>query len=821
MRGNLPNADWFLNKSLPGRTDIVIQKLVKSGNDGHVFKGHSDLITRDWACKVIPRANLVVGEGGRETWRAEVLKANSLTNNAVVKFEQQIEDWKDIDAGVDCVVLVSEFVEGSDLKDFIARNRGQVAVSFVTSFLSTMLNLFIEMKERGVTHGDLHTGNILVQDRPSYDRLGPRHVFRVTDFGVAEATSDRRFKDDFDQLADILRRLLAEVSYTAGSLKEKFEFNQLNDRFLARYLTERDTTREPLARQPEALFQELQEIGVEFDKHAGGGIRLLTPFDFLNCEQIGDDESILKSLYSDRFLGLDEIRSRNNVVVTGPRGCGKSTVFKSLSLHHKSQVDEDAPNDTVFFGVYYRCLDLYFTFPRYVAPTRPEAIDIPVHFVTATLLAGFCDVFERWALRHFQEEYRASERRVAVKLWGILGIQPPKEPGVETLRAVAAELQKQRRKAAERQQFANDTKRGIARSWGVDILQRACGALIESFSFAKTRPVYFFIDDYSHPKVTKALQSSLNRIFMQRMPHCFFKLSTESPVSFSSGDLDGVEYVEGREFFMLNLGLVYLHDDSDKKRAFIEDVFHRRLSAVENYPVKDLPALVGSNPSQNWNEDAKEIRRVRKITIWGKENLSNLCSGDIHYVINLVASMVNATGGEAQLRQTESTPRVPSSVQDKCIREEAGEFLRNLKGSCEHGEQLVEIASAFGIVANSYLRHRNSTNEKGEPPWQACRIEPHEALALSDHAQKLYDELLRYSVFIEDYRGKSRRGKTVPRLCLRRFLIPYFNLTFSTRDSIPLESQDIEFLLTAPTRFAEKFRRRGPDEPREGELPLG
>ena len=226
----------------------------------------------------------------------------------------------------------------------------------------------------------------------------------MTDFGVAEATSDRRFKDDFDQLADVVRRLLQEVSYTAGSLKEKFVFNVLNDRFLARYLTERDTTREPLARQPEALFQELQEIDAEFDKYAGEGIRLLTPFDFLNCEQIGDDESILKALYSDRFLGLDDIRSRNNVVVTGPRGCGKSTVFKSLSLHHKSQVDEDAPNETTFLGVDYRCLDLYFAFPRYVAPARPEAIDIPVHFVTATLLASFCEVFERWALRHFQEE---------------------------------------------------------------------------------------------------------------------------------------------------------------------------------------------------------------------------------------------------------------------------------------------------------------------------------------------------------------------------------------------------------------------------------
>lgn len=820
MHANLPDASWFIGRHLPDRTDIVIKEHVKSGNDGHVFKAHSDLLGRDWACKVIPRSNLVVGLDGKEVWRSEVLKANSLTNTAVVKFEQQIEAWKDEQAKVDCIALISEFVEGSDLKDFIAKNKGNVTVSFISGLLATMLNLFHEMKVRGVTHGDLHAGNILVQDKAAYDFLSPRHVFRVTDFGVAEATSDRRFKDDYDQLADLLRQLLEQVNYTAASLKEKFTFNALNDRFLARFFTERDRTREPRARQPDLLFQELQQIEADFEQSAGEGIRLLSPFDFLNCEQIGDDESLLKSLYSDRFLGLDDILGRNNVVVTGPRGCGKSTVFKSLSLHHKSQVGEDSPEQTAYFGVYYRCLDLYFAFPRYAIPDRPEAIDIPIHFITATLLAGFCEVFERWGVRHFLEEFRSSEARAANKLWEILGIQPPREPGVETLRSVTSELQKQRRKAVERQQFAHDPKRGIGRCWGVDILQRACEAILQSFSFSKSRPVYFFIDDYSAPKVTKPLQLSLNRIFMQRSPHCFFKLSTESPVSFSAGDLDGKEYVETREFILLNLGLVYLHDESEKKLAFIEDVFRRRLSAVGNYPAQNIAELVGNNSAQNWNEDARQIRRSSRVTIWGKESLSYLCSGDIHYVINLVASMVNAAGGEEQLRQSSNEPKIPATLQDKCIREEAGEFLRNLRGSCEQGDKLVAIATAFGIVANSFLKWRNSANEKGEPPWQACRIEPHEALGLSDHAQKLYDELLRYSVFIEDYRGKSRRGKTVPRLCLRRFLLPYFNLTFSNRDSVPLSPNDVELLLIDPERFESKFRRKGPDEPREGELPL-
>jgi predicted unusual protein kinase regulating ubiquinone biosynthesis (AarF/ABC1/UbiB family) len=59
------------------------------------------------------------------------------------------------------------------------------------------------MNMRGVRHGDLHAGNVLVEDRSSFDLLVPRYVFRITDFGVGDATSDSQFKDDYLQLADI------------------------------------------------------------------------------------------------------------------------------------------------------------------------------------------------------------------------------------------------------------------------------------------------------------------------------------------------------------------------------------------------------------------------------------------------------------------------------------------------------------------------------------------------------------------------------------------------------------------------------------------
>ena len=648
----------------------------------------------------------------------------------------------------------------------------------------------------------------------TYNAIGPRFAFRVTDFGVGDTTSEPRFKDDYLQLAGTLAELLRMVDSQTCSHKDKFIFNMLRHHFLARHLVETDPTFDPLARQPRELLGRLQSLDIEFEKTAAqGSARLMTPFDFLSCEQIGEAAALLRALYSDRFLGLPEIESQNNVVLTGPRGCGKSTVFRSLSLDHKMRVGEAAPDQMRYVGVYYRCDDLYFAFPRYRAPTRDEALDIPIHFVTATLLATLLDSVEGWARQHFADEFGRVEFSAAEGLWTVLGIEPPHSPGYGTLKAVVSALNKERTKAAERHRFANDASRPIGRCFGAEVLQRACAVLATSFPFLRERPIYFFIDDYSSPKVTKALQMSLNRVFMQRTPVCFFKISTESPVSFARNDIDGKDCVESREFILHNLGLVYLHAELEPKLTFIEDVFRRRLNkSAPGFPARELQDLVGNNPSQNNNELARGIRKGEKPLLWGKEALCRLCSGDIHYLISVVGDMVRLSGGPVEMSKAEGPFKVLEKTQSRAIREAAGGFLKNLRGVPKCGVKLVAIVEAFGNVANSHLKFLLSKNEEGSPPKQATRIEPYEPIALGEEAQRLYDELLRYSVFIEDFRGKSRRGSVVPRLYLRRFLIPHFNLTFSTRDSIELEPADFEDFLLAPQDFDQKFRLKGPDD---------
>jgi len=95
--------------------------------------------------------------------------------------------------------------------------------------------------------------------------------------------------------------------------------DHLNESFLARYLTEEDTTREPLARNARGLYEEIDNIDSEFNLRQKdiSKAELTSPFDFLSCEQLGESRSLLRALYSGLFLGLSWINGKNNLVLTG------------------------------------------------------------------------------------------------------------------------------------------------------------------------------------------------------------------------------------------------------------------------------------------------------------------------------------------------------------------------------------------------------------------------------------------------------------------------------------------------------------------------
>ena len=668
-----------------------------------------------------------------------------------------------------------------------------------------MFSLLYELKARNSYHGDLHDRNILVTT-PKYD-FYRRTRFVVTDFGLRRLTGSTAQQNDYLSLAIITETLLQPIIYADCGGRDRYAFNVLNDEFLGRHLIDTDSTLDPLVANPEGLLQKLDNIDASYvAARRNPSNTLLSPFDYPNCEQIGNSHPLLKSLYSDRLLGLEEIQRRANLVLTGPRGCGKTTVFRALSLDHLLSTTQADPSSVAYIGVYYRCDDLYFAFPRYEPPTRTEAIDLPIHFLSATLIASALDHVRAWAMKHFAAEFAREEARLAASLTELFGWAPIGDDGGPPLQSIVALLRgRERKRAREKQRFANDPRQGIGNYFGPDVLFATCELLRLRLSFLRDRHFYFFVDDYSSPKISEDLQKNLNRMLFHRSPDAFFKVSTESPVSFWSQDSDGKRYVESREYDLLNLGLRYIGSEPRHAQAFLEDLFRRRFSEVPSYPIQELAELIGSRP-RNENEAARSFRERRSVGVYsGVEAVTAMCSGDVHYMIRLVGRMVEDFGGSEALAASDAAPKIEAKRQHASIRAAAGDFMDSVRSLPRWGSRLEEVISSFGRVAHSFLRYANSANETGDPPHQASRIEPYEPLTITPAANAVLNELLRYSILIEDPRGMSRRGKVVRRFFLRRYLIPHFRLTFSRRDSLQLENAEIEMLLTEPKTFESKM----------------
>jgi serine/threonine protein kinase len=808
------DPNWFIGRRIPDQGDFTVIKRLAAGRRGHVFVVHSDALARDAACKIIPKSNLIGQDLDPPSWRTEITNANQVQYARVVKIFA-LGTWATPNG--ECAYLLADLVNGTSLRDY-EKAKKVLDFHFVLALLEELLDFLRELKALGVQHGDLHAGNILVEDR-SEALVGPPHAFRITDFGVAPVTTDATLLDDYEQVAQILRSALERVDYQTLDAQDRLLFEFLRDDLLRKRLLELDVSFEPGARDPRSLFAAIVEARKKAARDAGSMRRsLTTPFDYLSCEQIGEAHALLKELYSDKMLGLQEIEDLNNLVLTGPRGCGKTTVFRCLSMKHLVTTDDDALESTRYIGVYYRCDDLYYNFPRYRPPSRPDGLDVPIHYLTVTLLRELLESLSLWLPRQARSSWTRNEALVSRELWSFLALKEPQDPSAHTFRALIAALDKERVRAAKKQRFVDDPNQKFGRYFGPDVLLRACDTLAARIVELAGRPVFFLIDDYSTPKISGHLQQSLNRLVMQRSASCFFKLATESPASYLSSDIDGKAYVEGREFRLVNLGMDFINADPDDKLRFVDDIFNKRFFYAKTFPVKSLSQLVGDDPGADYNAAARQYREGKHPMVWGRRALAELCSGDIHFLIDLAGKMVAAAGGNEGVAKDQS-PRIEPQVQFAAIRREGGNFLKNLR-ALPKGPKLVEVVEAFGNVAASYIRHRNSKNQDTNPPHQACRIEPYEDPNLSGEAKEIYDDLLRYSVFLEDVRGKSRRGLVVPRLYLRRFLIPFFNLTFSKRDSLELSVDELNELLLNPKTFEAKKRLKQADPDPGGQLDL-
>ncbi len=872
---------WF--EDLQGKEveKFALGEFDGKGKIGYVYKGyHKDLPDTEVAVKLVFRTL-------KPGWDTELKKVSKLNLvQGVVHYHSHGNSLiTHLGEPQMCLYTVWDYIPpGENLRSYLERVKS-INTSFLLAVIERILHVLHGCEAKGVArHGDLHAGNILIgsEELETYDdSMQRRQPIFVSDFGYGATGGEKDPNNDYLGLAEIINLMIARVDYATATATHKQILQAIKPMF-AKLLCESQGTERSRPLDILHLVKEIKEnaqCGKSVTPPPPQAILSRSSFQADAADGPGVGQFQVSEMIGERWdwwlkLFVPTVPARSKIlaldiptVVTGPRGCGKTMLFRRLSerLMVECGPVPGLPDPPEFVAFYVNANDIADAFAHF--PSNPSTAD-EARLICFANLCVLADLLAVESARSARKGTKPSAPLLElVKRLLISDTNDSLIVGEDRLERYRSILEQTKWMfpTADSALFPGYHEMSQHR-WLPHFARQAricCSWIVD-------RAILLFVDDYSTPRVSESIQLVLNRSLLQRSPDILTKMATEAWTTFVPLDSSGKTLQDGDDFQMVDLGEESLFLPDDERLAFLNEVFSRRLSVDQRIPSDcvSLRQLLGHMalsktefarrlrlmPSSQHSGERTAVegasqRRGRsrsRVNYFGDNVFSSLWSGDTRTMIQLITDVVDQATDVANPATLLSYP-ITEALQDRAFRNRGSEWLnahtrneptnpiqfqRDLAAmqktnpgyqlSGHFGDHLKAIVEAFVAVASELLHGPTyKIRENGhirEVPRMAFRVEIVDEFRVSGLAEQIYRDLIRYGLFMRDNRGKSVRGAFVPRLYLRRLLLPYGTLALSKRDSVTLTCSSFIQLLLEPDLFKVAFiasRNRSGEETRQ------
>lgn len=823
------NLNYLKNETI--KQTYILDDVVGVGSTSTTFKGKHARTGRLIAVKIF-KPDIIASKHIEN----ELAIAAKVYHNSIIRiidfdyFEHEFHDKK-----LNLFFAVYDYIEGVTLDDFI-EGKQVLNRDFYNSFISEVGGGLEDLEAKGISHNDLHGKNILItQIRDDI------YSFKIIDFtGITspimlEYGSIRKDIENFRIHAINLLSYFVKKNPSLSlerflGFKLYYIYKNIINGSYSNFKDLMDEYKKPY------IVPTAEEEGF--------------PFKISRLEEFEDKFNVIRSFEPD-MVQFNKLKNFGNLIISGPRGCGKSTYLDILAFNPgiikrlekeenkfvRTKLYEDLNvNYQNIFGIHIQCRQGEFKIfsPNIIDFGGKTSLFIKHIFILKFIVRTLHLISEALEKKIFAEPSSLDDliRHLKPKInQSIILIEG--HDSKSYLEQISSIMENEETNCIS---LLNDEKKypTLNKMLSEQDLIKFYRIIRKTILELNRARFYILMDDvtatnnisFEAQKILNGIVRSTNEVFC-------FKISTDK-YFYELSDEWGKQLQETHDYDYLDLGMssIAMHKKHKGQSEYLERIINTRL-CIAGYP-KDkgiadfLPSPEYTHLDMIYYLASKDEKTRNKAKYAGWKLIWRLPTGSIRKLLDLCLFIFN----NADILDKKKFKEISPDIQDSAVRDFSNKqliILRSTSGILSKkttekitgsddtqmgvGEVLFGFARVFGQVSQNYLRHYPTSSIDKKRKYEMVAIERNDISPLSESANEIITHLVANGVFFDDSLtfARSQVGLSSKYL-LNKIFCPAFETTFRSRYHHRLSKDKFESFLLHPseylfsgTRFLEEF----------------